>query len=89
MEKEFTGRYDRDNKTPIKVDDLITLSIPRKSNKDKLVVFRVTKEGNDFYLLNWGESMEVGHPQYKQVLHYQAYKVVGNIDSGVREDLLV
>ena len=88
MEKEFTGQYD-DNKTPIKVDDLVTLSIPRKSEKDKLVVFRVVKEKDGFKLINWGESMHVGNPLYKQVLSGQAYKVVGNIESGVREELLV
>ncbi len=88
MEKEFTGRYD-EYKTPIKVDDLVTLFIPRKSNKDRLVVFRVIKEKDVFKLLNWGESLHVGNRQYKQVLSGQAYKVVGDIESGVREELLV
>lgn len=89
MEKEFTGQYDLRNKNPIKVDDLVTLSLPRKSQKAKLVVFRVTKEKGGFYIINWGDSMHVGNPLYKQVLSGQVYNVVGNIESGVREELLV
>jgi hypothetical protein len=88
MEKEFTGQYDHDNKTPIKVDHLVTLSIPRKSRKDKLVVFHVIREKGGFYLLNFGETMDVGHPAYKQELRSQVYKVIGNIKTGVEDKLL-
>ena len=82
MKKEFTGKYDQ-HRSPVNVDDLVTLSIPRKSRKDDLVIFQVIKEKDGFYLLNFGETMDVGHPAYKQELRFQVYKVIGNIETGV------
>ena len=88
MEKEFTGQHEQDNRIPIHVDDLVTLSIPRRKRLSDLVVFRVIKDRDRFMILFHSGAMSDGDPNYKQNLRHQVYRVVGNIESGIDENLL-
>lgn len=90
MKREFTGQYEQNNKRkkPIYVGDLVTLSIPRKKRLKKLIVFKVMKENAGFVIIYHSGPMSVGSPYYRQELHFQVYKVVGNIKTGIDKSLL-
>lgn len=90
MKREFTGQYEGDDRTkPIYVGDLVTLSIPRKSRLPELIVFKVIKDKEDFAIIYHSGSMSDGDPNYKQKLNLQVYKVIGSIETGIDNSLLV
>ena len=90
MKREFTGQYEGDDRTkPVHVGDLVTLSIPRKSRLPELIIFKVVKDRGEFSIVYHSGNMSDGDPNYKQNLNFQVYKVVGNIDTGIDENLLV
>ncbi len=91
MVKEFTGQYDQ-NKQKICVGDLVVLAIPRKERRELLVIFEVVKD-HEIYKIIYSEkfshnTMSDGNPQYSQGLNFQVYKVIGNIKTGIDENLL-
>lgn len=90
MKRKFTGQYEQNNKRkrPIYVGDLVTLSIPRKNRGEKLIVFRVIDD-DGFGIIYHSGDMSVGDPKYRQELSCQVYKVVGNVKTGINENLLV
>ena len=89
MKREFTGQYEGKNRTkPIYVGDLVTLTIPRKSRLPDLVFFKVVKENGGFIIIYYSGPMHVGDPLYKQELNFQVFKVVGNVETGIDENLL-
>lgn len=92
MAKEFTGKHDK-NKQKICVGDLVVLAIPRKERRELLVIFEVVKN-HKIYEIIYSEkfshnTMSDGSLQYGQKLNFQVYKVVGNIETGIDENLLV
>lgn len=90
MKREFTGQYEQNNKRkkPICVGDLVTLSIPRKKEIEKLIVFKVMKENDGFAIIYNSGPMSDADPRYKQELQGQVYKIVGNIETGIDKSLL-
>ncbi len=90
MKRKFTGKYVQGNKrkTPIYVGDLVTLGIPKKERLQELIVFKVIKENGGFAIIYHSGPMSDGDPCYKQSLHSQVYKVVGNTKIGIDKSLL-
>jgi hypothetical protein len=91
MKGEFTEQYEQNNKRmrPIHVGDFVTLGIPRKKYLPDLIVFKVIKDGNGYSLIYHSGKMSDGDPNYKQKLQFQVYKVIGNIETGIDDSLLV
>lgn len=89
-QREFTGQFDRSNpKIQICVGDLVSLSIPRKSYLPEMIVFCVVKEKDDYFIRYYCGAMSVGDLNYQQKLDNNVYKVIGNINDGINEDLLL
>lgn len=90
MKREFTGKYEQGTrkKGPIYVGDLVTLGVPRKEYLPDLIVFKVVKDEKGYSLLYYSGAMTEGDPNYRQDLGSQIYRVIGNIEEGIKEDLL-
>ncbi|AKM79206.1 MAG: hypothetical protein UX85_C0011G0010 [Candidatus Beckwithbacteria bacterium GW2011_GWB1_47_15] len=86
MTKDFTNYCD-DSGQKIYVGDLVTLASPLKNEIDKINIFKVVKGKNDYEIVFYKGSMSSTDRNYRQKLS-GAYKVIGNIKTGIDESLL-